>query len=156
MADTIDTTPHIQYEEETNPPKAAGEAAYSTERKDVFISEKAEDYDLEEKAARIADADLNAKKKQVWVHWDVIGFPEYWSTLLCRPTQDGCSCGLRTNQPELYTGTLEPGMYLFPREVASFLNTDLLIVLSTSTRPPSRASQATMTLLARFLSSSGH
>lgn len=66
MADTIDTTPHIQYGEETNPPKAASEAVYSTERKNVFISsEKAEDYDLEEKAARIADADLNAKKKQV-------------------------------------------------------------------------------------------
>lgn len=69
MADTISTTPHIQYGEETNPPKAAGEAVYSTEHKDVFISEKAEDYDLEEKAARIADADLNAKKKQTYTGW---------------------------------------------------------------------------------------
>lgn len=58
----ISTTPGSQSGEEINPAQKSGDVS---EHKDPSLSEKAEGYDLDEEAVRIADEDLNRKKKQV-------------------------------------------------------------------------------------------
>jgi hypothetical protein len=58
-----DPIQHIQFGEDVQPVKSAGATVYSTGHKDQSISEKA-DYDIEDRVAKIADADLNSKKKQ--------------------------------------------------------------------------------------------
>lgn len=50
---------------EIGPVKLAGEALHATVNQDVSSLEKAEADDYDEKAAQVADADLNHKKKQV-------------------------------------------------------------------------------------------
>lgn len=61
MADS-DPIHRVQFGEGIYPVKSAG--AYSTAHKEPSISEKA-GYDVEDRAAQIADVDLNQKKKQV-------------------------------------------------------------------------------------------
>jgi KUP system potassium uptake protein len=60
-----------------HPVKSTGATVYSTGRKQS-ISEK-DGYDIEERAAQIADADLNRKKKQTFSGW-VLLFLAYQST----------------------------------------------------------------------------
>lgn len=56
---------HIQVGDDANPTKLHTEAAYSTGHKDPSFSDKevAGDADLEERAVRIAEEDLNHKKQ---------------------------------------------------------------------------------------------
>jgi KUP system potassium uptake protein len=58
-----DPIQRIAFGEGIHPVKSAGATIYSTGRKQS-VSEK-DGYDVEERAAQIADADLNQKKKQV-------------------------------------------------------------------------------------------
>ncbi|ELR06180.1 hypothetical protein VC83_00733 [Pseudogymnoascus destructans] len=53
----------------TTPGSQSGDV---TEHKDPSLSEKAEDYDLDEEAVRIADEDLNRKKKQTHKGWMLV------------------------------------------------------------------------------------
>lgn len=62
MTAMSDPTQHIQFGEGIRPVKTATSQAYN---KDLSLSEKTGTYDLEERALRIADDDLNKKKKQV-------------------------------------------------------------------------------------------
>ena len=55
-----DPTQRIQFGDDVLPVKSTGVTAYSTGKRDTSISEKAE-YDVEDKAAQIATADLNMK-----------------------------------------------------------------------------------------------
>jgi hypothetical protein len=54
----------IQFGDDIRPVKSAGIYTTAQSKDPVSISEKGS-YDLEERAAHIADADLNSKKKQV-------------------------------------------------------------------------------------------
>ena len=58
----ISATPGSQSGEDVNLAQQSGDVA---EHEDPSLSEKADGYSLGEEAARIADEDLNRKKKQV-------------------------------------------------------------------------------------------
>lgn len=58
----ISTTPGSQSGEDVNLAQKSGDVA---EHEDASLPEKADGYSLDEEAARIADEDLNRKKKQV-------------------------------------------------------------------------------------------
>ena len=58
-----DPVQHIAFGEGIHTVKSTGATVYSTGRR-PSVSEK-DGYDVEERAAKIADADLNQKKKQV-------------------------------------------------------------------------------------------
>jgi KUP system potassium uptake protein len=60
-----------------HPVKSSGPTVYTTSRKES-ISEK-NGYDVEDRAAQIADADLNRKKKQTYSGWMLL-FLAYQST----------------------------------------------------------------------------
>ncbi|KAH8815719.1 potassium transporter-domain-containing protein [Xylogone sp. PMI_703] len=70
---------HIQFGDEINPIKSHASATISAARKSLTekagrpnhdaFSEKGGDYDAEERAIQIADADLNHKKKQTFSGW---------------------------------------------------------------------------------------
>lgn len=61
MADII-TTLDSQFGEDIN---SSNKSSDANEHKDPALSIKVEGYDLDEEAVRIADEDLNRKKKQV-------------------------------------------------------------------------------------------
>jgi len=64
--DDLEGINRIQFGEEIHPVKTTGSAAY---RKELAATEKARgDFDIEERAAQLANADLNSKKKQVCQH----------------------------------------------------------------------------------------
>lgn len=58
----ISATPGSQSGEDVNLAQKSGDVA---QHKDPSLSENADGYSLDEEAARIADEDLNRKKKQV-------------------------------------------------------------------------------------------
>ena len=59
------TAQRIQFGDEISPVKSTGATAYSDGHKEPSLVEKRADYDTEEMALQIADADLNSRKKQV-------------------------------------------------------------------------------------------
>ncbi|KAF4636440.1 hypothetical protein G7Y89_g1645 [Cudoniella acicularis] len=69
MADSIPIQ-RIQYGEETNPVKSKnGSTVYASAHDEHSLSEKNHGPDLEERAVQLANADLNAKKKQTYTGW---------------------------------------------------------------------------------------
>ena len=73
-----DTIQRVQFVDGMHPVRSAGATAYSNGPKEQSISEKAV-YDPEDSAARIADDDLNRKKKQTYSGW-MLMFLAYQST----------------------------------------------------------------------------
>jgi KUP system potassium uptake protein len=73
-----DTIQRVQFGDGLHPVRSTGATPYSTGLKEQSISEKAA-YDPEDSAARIADDDLNRKKKQTYSGWMLL-FLAYQST----------------------------------------------------------------------------
>lgn len=80
----ISATPDSQSGEEI---KHAKKSSDVNEYEDPSLSEKVESYDLDEEAVRIADEDLNRKKKQVWGYLKVL--QASWILIRCSQTYKG-------------------------------------------------------------------
>ncbi|PQE18635.1 potassium transporter protein [Rutstroemia sp. NJR-2017a BVV2] len=61
--------PHIQFGDEIKPVKSNAAPPYTAVLRDSKVSQRITSHDLEEKAVRLANTDLNTKKKQTYTGW---------------------------------------------------------------------------------------
>jgi KUP system potassium uptake protein len=82
--DSIQQQSHIQFGDEIRPVKSNGAPPYTTVLRDSKVSQRITSHDLEEKAVRLANEDLNTKKKQVRC-----AFPRHFSANRTKQTYSG-------------------------------------------------------------------
>lgn len=69
----------VAFGDDIHPVKSAGATIYSTGRKQSISEKDGDSYDIENRAAQIANEDLNQKKKQTFSGW-ILLFLAYQST----------------------------------------------------------------------------